>query len=149
MNCKNLKFRSKNKRKFIYCSVFKKEIIFNNCNNCPYKEYKQYNTLRQRTNKQNKKEKNRFIICSDLTKCAVCGSKWFLTLHEIFGGRNRSNSIKYGLVIPLCLACHRKYQEDKYFNEYYHKLAQDIWESKYGTIVKTLSKYLVKIIFKS
>ncbi len=60
MNCKNLKFRRKNKKTFVYCTALKKTITFDNCKNCPYKEYKQYNTLRQRTNKQNKKEKERF-----------------------------------------------------------------------------------------
>lgn len=40
MNCKNLKFRTKNRTKYIYCSILKKEITYDNCKNCEHKEYK-------------------------------------------------------------------------------------------------------------
>lgn len=26
--------------------------------------------------------------------------------HEVYGGRNRQRSMKYGLVVPLCRRCH-------------------------------------------
>ncbi len=64
--------------------------------------------------------------------CCLC-SKWSITKHEIFGGRNRSNSIKYGLILPLCLNCHISHQNDKVFNDYYHRLVQELWERTYGS----------------
>ena len=41
MNCKNLKFRTKKEKKYIYCNLLKKEITFSNCRNCINKEYKE------------------------------------------------------------------------------------------------------------
>ena len=51
-------------------------------------------------------EKNRFsILTNDLTKCYICG-KSKDHLHEIFFGKNRVNSMKWGCVAPLCYQCH-------------------------------------------
>ncbi len=53
-------------------------------------------------------EKNRFSIFTDnLNICMFCGMK-ATDLNEIFRGRNRQNSMKYGAVIPLCRRCHCK-----------------------------------------
>ena len=123
--CKYLKIRTKKKFIYYYCSLQKKIISAEICQECQSKEYKQYNSLKSHTYKQAKKEKNRFsIIGLPNDKCAVCPSKTNLTTHEIFGGSNRNNSIKYGLTIKLCLTCHRKYQEDKCFNDEWHKKGQ-------------------------
>lgn len=52
-------------------------------------------------------EKNRYsILTDDLTKCYVCG-KPKQELHEIYFGKNRSNSIIFGCVVPLCYEHHR------------------------------------------
>ena len=38
--------------------------------------------------------------------CYLCGST-AQNIHEIFYGRNRQLSIKYGLMVALCFNCHR------------------------------------------
>lgn len=58
------------------------------------------------------------------TKCCKCPAITNLTWHEVFRGRNRVNSIKYGLCLRICWNCHEKYQEDKDFNDYWHKKGQ-------------------------
>lgn len=51
-------------------------------------------------------EKNRYSIITDnMNYCFVCG-KPAQHLHEVIFGKNRVNSMKYGLVIPVCLYCH-------------------------------------------
>lgn len=53
-------------------------------------------------------EKNRFSIVTDnLDECYICHRPKD-HLHEVFGGNNRINSMKYGCVIPLCECCHSK-----------------------------------------
>lgn len=47
--------------------------------------------------------------------CYICGrraTEW----HHIFGGANRINSTKYGLVVPLCHACHNEPPNGVHFN---------------------------------
>ena len=57
-------------------------------------------------NKIKRLEKMRFsILTNDLTKCYLCG-KPKNHLHEIYFGKNRVNSMKYGCVVPLCYNCH-------------------------------------------
>ena len=52
-------------------------------------------------------EKNRFsILTNDLTKCYICG-KPKQELHEVYFGKNRTNSMIYGCVVPLCYEHHR------------------------------------------
>lgn len=107
MNCKYLRLRTKNNKKYFYCSLIKKKIHRSKCYTCSKKEYKEYKRIRKRTNTLAKRENNRFsIIYNDLTKCAVCGSKLGINKHEVFYGSYRQNSIKYGMVIPLCQEHH-------------------------------------------
>lgn len=80
--------------------------------------------MKKKSNKLSKLERNRFSLFHDGKKCIVCGSIYQLTWHEIFGGKNRINSMKYGLCLRLCLNCHRKYQDNKIFNDYWHKKGQ-------------------------
>lgn len=42
--------------------------------------------------------------------CVLCGSP-YIQLHHIFEGRNRKNSTKYGMIVPLC----------RYHHEWVHK----------------------------
>ncbi len=107
MNCKNRKIRSKKYKKYMYCSVLKKEISYNDCINCSYKEYKKYKPIKKRTYSLAKAEKERFsILTTNLDKCIICGKKRD-NLHEIFYGTGkRQLSIKYGCVIPLCYQHH-------------------------------------------
>jgi hypothetical protein len=64
--------------------------------------------VKYKTKKLANLEKNRFSIFTDnLNICMFCGMK-ATDLNEIFRGRNRKNSMKYGAVIPLCRRCHCK-----------------------------------------
>lgn len=47
------------------------------------------------------------ILTDDMETCYACGSCNGIEIHEIYCGSNRNNSIKYGLVVPLCLECHK------------------------------------------
>ena len=147
----NLECRKQGFNKWI-CKRSGKEILLVQCKNCPYKEYKnaQYsknivqnyakkckknakmhnklqNTvqIKKRTSKLNKLERDRFsLFTDDDSKCMLCGSTYQLTWNEIFRGKNRQLSMKYGLCQRLCLSCHMKYQEDPVFNEFWHKKGQ-------------------------
>ena len=58
-------------------------------------------------NKISRLERMRFsILTNDLTRCYLCG-KPKDHLHEIYFGKNRINSMKYGCVVPLCYSCHQ------------------------------------------
>lgn len=89
--------------------------------------------MRTKSNKLCKLEKERFSVFYELNACCYCGSIYQLTKHEIFEGRNRQNSMKYGFVLPLCLKCHRKLQEDADFIDKWKKKAQEYFENNIGT----------------
>lgn len=48
------------------------------------------------------------ILTNDLSRCYVCG-KPKNAIHEIYFGKNRNNSIKYGCCVPLCVDHHTGY----------------------------------------
>lgn len=51
-------------------------------------------------------ERNRFsILTNDMDHCYVCGAIKN-AVHEIYYGKNRLNSMKYGCCVPLCLNHH-------------------------------------------
>ena len=89
--------------------------------------------MRTKSNKLSKLEKERFSVFYELNACCYCGSIYQLTKHEIFEVRNRQNSMKYGFVLPLCLKCHRKLQEDADFIDKWKKKAQEYFENNIGT----------------
>ena len=131
VNCKYLKIRSKKYKYFYYCSILKKETQSNDCKNCEYKEYKNYKPLRQKSSKQTKIEKDRFsLFTDDLSKCYFCDNKKD-DMHEIFSGRNRANSMRFGLCLPICRSCHIKCQNDPLFNEIWHIRGQLKFEEVY------------------
>ncbi len=78
--------------------------------------------IKSRSNKLAKLERNRTsLFTDDLEHCILCG-KSKDHLHEIFFGKNRVNSIKYKLVIPVCFECHNKIHNDiKLQNEWFIK----------------------------
>lgn len=155
--CINLKKR-KNKP---YCKLRNEEIQFSLCRECENKEYKKSTSNKKSTatsgqmrknaqsltkeqqkkikmqNKSNKLaslEKNRYSVFSDDTeKCYLCDSTYKLTWHEIYAGRNRQNSMRYGLCLRLCLNCHSNNQNNAVFNDYWHKQGQLYWEEFIGT----------------
>jgi hypothetical protein len=64
--------------------------------------------MKQKSSKLAKLERSRFsIFTDDLDTCMFCGMS-ATDLNEIFRGRNRRNSMKYGAVQPLCRKCHSK-----------------------------------------
>ena len=148
--CIHLKKR-KNKP---YCNVIKKEITLSQCRECGNKEYKKCTefkknsakkstlkrkspvksgTMKNKSKKLAKLERNRTsVFTDDLEHCILCGKKKN-DLHEVFGGRNRLNSIKYNLVLPLCRECHSLNQSDPFFNDYWRKQGQEYFECNIGT----------------
>lgn len=133
MNCKHFRKRSKNYTNYFYCTTLKKEITFKDCQNCKYKEYKKVKPLKQQSSKQNKLERSRYsIFTSDFDKCIECGGK-ATDKHEVYRGKNRRTSIKWGLVIPLCRTCHNDAEieakwrlkgQEKFMN-YYNKTVDE------------------------
>lgn len=147
--CINIKKR-KNKP---YCKLLKKEITFSLCRECNNKAYKTKNkknlvyknaqslgksTLKKtkmhnKSKKLTKLERNRYSVFTDnLDICYLCGRKKN-DLHEVYAGRNRINSIKYGFVLPLCRECHSLNQNNSFFNDYWHKQGQLYWEENIGS----------------
>ena len=152
----NLKCRKQGFNKYV-CKKTNKEIKLCDCRDCPYKEYKDNNyvktlqkkykklqssaELKKKSNKLAKLERNRFsLFTDDLEHCIICG-KSPVNKHEIFGGRNRLNSIKYGLVIPLCTCKHHDQVNckgihfDKKLQDEYHIKGQLKFIESYPNLV--------------
>lgn len=147
--CIHLKKR-KNKP---YCKLLDREITFSLCRECDNKEYKKISAdlcrkmqcsadikqqksvkMQNKSNKLASLERNRYSVFSnDTERCYLCGSTYKLTWHEIYAGKNRQNSMRYGLCLRLCLNCHSKEQENDQFNNYWHKQGQLYWEKNIGT----------------
>lgn len=146
--CINLKQKL---NRTLYCKKKNKIIKIKECSCCEFKEYKnvEYKVIKKISSKQVKLEKNRYsIFYEDLSKCYICGSNYQMTKHEIFeGSARRINSMKYGFVLPLCLKCHRKYQENILFNLNWKIKAQKCFENNYGTrdeFIKLFKKNYIK-----
>ena len=144
-NCKNLKLKLNHT---LYCKKLNKEIKLKQCTNCKYKEYqkkipvliknrkkiKKIDGIKKKSAKLSKLENNRFsIITNDLKHCIVCG-KEKNHLHEVFPGASRINSIKYGMVIPVCVNCHQELHKNGKLTMYYKRLAQTRFEEYYKDI---------------
>lgn len=152
----NLRCRKQGFNKYV-CKKTNKEIKLSDCKNCPYKEYKEISNnkqtnialqnkqrklqksvaLKKKSNKLTKLEHNRSsLFTEDLNHCIICGRSP-VNKHEIFGGRNRLNSIKYKLVIPLCTCQHHNQIDckgihfDKKLEDEWHKKGQAIFEKAY------------------
>lgn len=154
--CINLK-KKKNKP---FCKLLDKEITFSLCRECDNKEYKKSTSdkkspvtsgqmrkysqaltkeqqkkikMHNKSKKLTKLEKNRkSVFTEDLEHCYLCGKKKN-DLHEVYGGRNRINSIKYNFILPLCRKCHSINQNNAIFNDYWHKQGQLYWEKNIGS----------------
>lgn len=146
----NLKCRKQGFNKYV-CKRTNKEIKLCDCKNCPYKEYKDKKCttivkksglewknaqkspvycakMKQRSSKLAKLERERkSLFTDDLEHCIICG-KSPVNKHEIFGGRNRLNSIKYDLVIPLCTCEHHDQVNRR--GIHFDKKLRDEWHIK-------------------
>lgn len=111
-----------------------------NNKNCAFQERKSPKLskkvqIKKKSSKLAKLERERFSLFSDdVNRCFLCSSEYNLTYHEIFRGKNRLNSMRYGLCLRLCLYCHEKYQEDKEFNDYWHIKGQVKFEEVYSDL---------------
>lgn len=122
-NCINLKQKLD---RTLFCKKKNKLIKISECNTCKYKEYNvSHNNIKPKKSKKiTKLERNRFsILTNDLDHCIICGTKKD-NLHEVFFGSNRSNSMKYGLVIPLCVNHHLEMHKNKEWQDYWHRKGQ-------------------------
>ena len=133
-----LKCRKQKMNGTFECKRTNKIINIKECNNCKYKEYpKQITVLKKypkKSSKISKLERNRKSVFTDnKDKCMFCPSTYKLTWHEIFAGRNRQNSMKYDLCLRMCLNCHELYQENKEFNDFWHKQGQLYFEKNIGS----------------
>ncbi len=82
--------------------------------------------MKYKSNKIKKLEKNRFsIIYDNLDSCCVCGSTYQISKNEIFEGRNRNNSMIYGMVAPMCPECHSKFHNDRSLSLLYKKMFEE------------------------
>ena len=138
MKCKHFKIRSKKGKKYYYCTLLKKEISFSCYRECDSKEYKCTKSLNNcakkihKSSKIAKLERNRKSAFTDnLDKCIMCNNPR-QHLHEIYMGRNRQNSMKYGMVIPLCYKCHQICHKDSHIQEFWHRKGQLYYESELG-----------------
>lgn len=133
MNCKYYRTRTEKRKKYGYCTKYRNVVkLF--CKECDKIEYKQYKQIKKRSYKLAKAETNRTsIFTDDLEHCIICGKKRD-NLHEVFFGRNRQLSIKFGLVIPLCLECHREMHRNKELQEVWHEKGQAVFERTYSDL---------------
>lgn len=112
MYCKNLLKRHRQTKIVFYCKKYKRYIDISLCNNnCLDFILVRNKAIKKKSDKQKQLEKNRYsIFTNDFTKCYYCHRKLKddekFDLHEVYGGSNRTRSIKNGLVVPLCRICH-------------------------------------------
>ena len=123
----------------IMCRRTNKEINTSDCANCPHKEYKSVRQEKTKIRKKSSKstkyirklEKNRFsLFTDDLEHCYFCG-KPKDNLHEVIFGKNRINSMKYGIVLPLCVEHHKLMHSSTPLIEEYKKRGQALFEKTY------------------
>ena len=99
----------------------------------PKTEKKKVKKIKQKSSKLAKLERNRYsIITYNLDICYVCKKHKKDHLDEVFGGRNRQTSMKYGLVIPICFKCHRKLTDHPLLKKDIQEEAKQIFIKKYS-----------------
>lgn len=136
MNCINLKIRTKQYKRYIYCSFLKKEIEYCECINCDNKTYKKANTIKGKKHKRTKftdidKKTKMEVWQRDKGKCIFCDCKveWnFANAHYIprsHGGLGIEENI-----FTACAKCHNEQDNGLNSKEYTEK-AKYYLKSKY------------------
>lgn len=130
--CRYLRIRSKGNIKYQVCLKKRLEgqINENLCYMCDDRELKKTKPIKKVSKKRSILEKNRYsIFTNDLTHC-IENNKHIghIDKHEIFDGKNRLKSIKYGLVVPLCRNCHN----DKEIKKKWQNIARIKFVEKYS-----------------
>lgn len=96
--------------------------------------------MKQKSNKLAKLERSRYsLFTDDLEHCYICKLREYINsaddMHELFRGRNRQNSMKWGLCIPICREHHNKVTNNTELETKWKKLGQQMWMEYYkGTI---------------
>ena len=134
MYCKNLKLKLNHE---LECKLLKKTIRISTCNDCPFKALKDARRrakINARSNTLAKLEKARTsLFTHDLDHCYVCGKPKH-HLHEVCFGKNRINSMKYGLVLPLCSSCHQLMHRDANLQLKYKRKGQALFNQAYPNL---------------
>ena len=88
--------------------------------------------MRYKTYKLQKLEKTRkeSLFTQDMDHCYLCGLPKD-DIHEIYQGKNRLNSIRYNLVIPLCRNCHSNLHNNYDLINTLRKQGQILFEQNY------------------
>lgn len=132
--CKYLSRRNCKRKGYIkkpYCKL--KKIWNPTCYGCEDKEYKVYKPIKPYSKKRAKLERERYsVFTNNLNLCIECleNKKEVARedLHEIFNGKNRLKSMKYGLVVPFCRTCH----ENPRIVEKWQKIGRQAFIKKYS-----------------
>ena len=134
MSCVNLRIRTKDYEKYMYCKFKKERVSRQVCQRCEYKTYKKQHKIKNKSNKLAKIERKRFsILQEDDEECFICG-KYFKKLdpHEAFGGCNRLKSIEHGLVYYICRICHAEADINEELRQSLHDYAKEKFIEKYS-----------------
>lgn len=89
MNCIYHRWRTKDYRKYRFCTL-NKQLILTECQKCVNKQPRQYKAMKKKSNKLSKLEKKRFsILTNDLEHCYICKERDEINiprddLHEIY-----------------------------------------------------------------
>ncbi len=136
MTCKYLSIRQKNYQKKPFCRD-KKEWL-PQCNKECFKprDYepikKSDKPIKQYSKKRAKLERERYsILTNDLNKCYICGAKENIHIHEIYFGKNRQNSMKYGCCVPLCFHHHNGSKHAVHYDKYLDDLLKEECQIKF------------------
>jgi len=153
--CKDLKQEFNRKLK---CGRTNKEVCLSECKNCKYFDRKETQAnkyalkqksvlkrtktpLKRVSKKQAKSERERYsILIENLSVCAIDGcNNRNVKLHEVYYGKNRQNSMKYGLVIPLCVENHHTLGKEAIhnnskLNKYWRSVARRKFEETYPNL---------------
>ena len=87
--------------------------------------------MKKKSYKLAKLEKERFsILTDDLDHCIIC-KKPRENLHEVYFGKNRQLSMKYGCVLPLCYTCHISIHNKSALDLIYKIKMQNAFEKTY------------------
>lgn len=88
--------------------------------------------MKKKSYKITKLENNRYsILTEDLERCIMCG-KPKDNLHEVFFGKNRQLSMKWGCVIPLCYTHHIMIHNNHAIDLTWKIKTQEAFESVYN-----------------
>jgi len=97
MNCKYLKVRSKNYKKFFYCSLNKCEVDANCCYCCKSKEYKEQKQLKRTPLKKTTTKKSKMAKACEISA----------TTKRIVWERDNHRCIFCGIAVSIsCACCH-------------------------------------------